>query len=65
MLHGKATAKKLPFGETTNEGPWYGQVGGANVGTATRAFWPTKAEALACAQDYASKRDAYLASQAA
>lgn len=44
--------KKLPFGETTPDGPYYPTVDGANVGEGGRAFWHTYGEAYAVAKRF-------------
>jgi hypothetical protein len=51
----KIKVQKLPFGDTTPDGPYYPTVDGANVGEAGRAFWHTYGEAYAVAKRFVEK----------
>ena len=44
--------KKLPFGDATDEGRFYVQVDGENIGEDGRAFWKTESEAYAIGSRY-------------
>lgn len=45
---GRIVVKKLPRGETTEQGAYYAQVDGRNVGMPDRPFWRTHEQAKAC-----------------
>ncbi len=53
-------AKKLPFGETTDEGSWWAEVDGQKIGEKGRAFWQTKSEAITCAKKYIENLKNYI-----
>lgn len=44
--------KRMPLGETTDQGPFYCQVDGENVGADGRSHWETESDAMACGRRY-------------
>lgn len=43
---------KMPFGEFTDQGAFYAQVDGENIGTKHRHHFQTKQEAIECAEEF-------------
>ncbi|WP_338632160.1 hypothetical protein [Afipia carboxidovorans] len=44
--------RKLGLGDTTEEGSFYAQVDGENVGEDGRAFWETRDDAQRCGERF-------------
>jgi hypothetical protein len=47
--------RKLGLGDTTDEGPFYAQVDGENVGENGRAFWETREDARRCGERFLAR----------
>lgn len=53
-MNTRIKVKKLPFGDTTEDGKYWPTVDDVNVGENGRCFWPTYGEAYAVAERFAS-----------